>query len=222
MNFFRRFFPKQDVEIAINKKQLAQYLPSNPVILEAGVCDGADTEEFARCFPLGKIHGFECLPYYQEVAKKRLERYPNVTLYPFALSDQCGELDFHVSTRQGEFFGSGSILTPKLHKEVHPQIVFKDTIRVQGITIDDWAQRYHIGPVDFLWLDLQGAEIKALKGSTRTLGHVKGIFTEVSLIETYEGVPLYDEVKAFLLSKGFTVKKEYLPYKDMGNVLFIK
>lgn len=222
MDFIRKLFKGKEVPFAVQKSALLDYLPADSIILEAGVCDGDDTEEFAKLFPKGHIHGFEALPHYQKVAGQRVGRYANVTLYPFALDEVSGALDFHVSTLNGQFFGSGSLLTPKLHKEVHPHIAFDTTITVDSISIDDWANRYRIPRIDFMWLDLQGAEIRALTGAEKMLKTVRAIFMEVSLIETYEGVPLYGDVKEFLSLRGFNVEKEFLPYKDMGNVLFVK
>jgi FkbM family methyltransferase len=215
-------FWKKEVLISLDKIELLNYLPTNAVIIEAGAFDGEDTEDFAKCLPNSQIHSFECLPEYYEIAKTRIQNYSNVHLYPLALSDKSELLDFYVSTRHGELSASGSILQPKLHKEVHPEIKFEKKIKVQTTSIDDWSAEYQIEHVDFIWLDLQGAEMKALKGASHTLANVKAIFTEVSLIETYEAVPLYDNLKAFLFSKGFKVEREYLPYQDMGNVFFVK
>lgn len=223
INFFKNFFKSKEKDnLSIDKRELEKYLPKNPVIVEAGMFDAADTEEFAQVFPSGKIHGFECLPHYYELSCKRLGKYTNVATYQLALSDAAGELDFYVSTLKGELSASGSLLAPKLHQEVHPEVKFNERIKVKAITLDEWAAQYSISHVDFLWLDLQGAEIRALQGAEKMLQNVMGIFTEVSLIETYENVPLYEEVKSFLQSKGFKIEKEYLPYKDMGNVLFLK
>jgi FkbM family methyltransferase len=228
MNFFRSLFNRKTEfqtdkqELSIDKQELSKYLPENPIIVEAGMFDAADTEDFARVFSGGHIHGFECLPYYYDLSCKRLSKYTNVSTYPVALSDAAGELDFYVSTFKGELSASGSLLAPKLHQEVHPDVKFNERIKVKAVTLDDWAAEHGILKVDFLWLDLQGAEIRALQGAEKMLQNVTGIFTEVSLIETYENVPLYDEVKSFLQSKGFRIVKEYLPYKDMGNVFFLK
>jgi FkbM family methyltransferase len=222
MNFLNRLLKKKAVEIEIDKRNLISFLPSHPVILEAGVYDGRDTEEFAKILPQANIYGFECLPYYYEVATKRLEAYPNVSLYPIALSDKSEVLDFYVSTRQGEMTASSSILKPRLHTKVHPEVKFESRIKVQAVSVDDWADKCQIGKIDFMWLDLQGAELRVLKGANKSLVEVKAIFTEVSLIETYEAVPLYRDLKSFLLTKGFEVEREYLPYDDMGNVFFVK
>jgi 2-O-methyltransferase len=225
INFLKNFFKREQRQpdnLSIDKRELKMYIPENAVIIEAGMFDAADTEDFARVFPAGKIHGFECLPHYYDLSCKRLASYSNVATYPLALNDAVGELDFYVSTTNGELSASGSLLAPKLHQEVHPHVKFNERIKVKAITLDQWAVEYGIPQVDFLWLDLQGAEIRALQGAEKVLQNVKGIFTEVSLIETYENVPLYEEVKTFLQSKGFRIEKEYLPYKDMGNVLFLK
>jgi 2-O-methyltransferase len=225
IKFFKSLFQRKaepNTELSIDKQELRHYLPENPVIVEAGMFDAADTEEFAQVFPTGKIHGFECLPFYYDLSCKRLSKYTNVATYPVALSDTAGELDFYVSTLKGELSASGSLLAPKLHQEVHPEVKFNERIKVKAVTLDEWAAQHGISRVDFLWLDLQGAEIKALQGAEKLLENVTGIFTEVSLIETYENVPLYEEVKTFLTSRGFKIAKEYLPYKDMGNVLFLK
>lgn len=221
-SFLKRFFRRNEDEFSVSKRELKKYLPARPVIVEAGICDGTDTEEFARYFPKASIHGFECLPHYFETAKLRLSKYNNINIYPFALNDKSGEETFHVSTLNGEFSASGSILAPHRHRDVHPEIKFDQKIIVQTLSLDDWRSRYNIERVDFLWLDLQGAELKALHGAEKVLPDVKAIFTEVSLIETYENVPLYEEVRSFLNNRGFRIVREYLPYKDMGNVLFVK
>lgn len=194
IEFFKNIFRKKNSEFSIPKQELKPFLPENPVIIEAGICDGTDTEDFAHHFPGATIHGFECLPYYFESASKRLSKFENVKLYPLALSDTSGELDFYVSTLHDNFYGSGSLLPPHLHQDVHPDIKFNQRIKVKSISLDEWAKEYQIDRVDFLWLDLQGAELKALHGAEKILKDVSAIFTEVSLIETYENVPLYDEV----------------------------
>ena len=80
----------------------------------------------------------------------------------------------------------------------------------------------NIDHIDFMWLDMQGAEYQMLKKSKIILPTVKVIFTEVSLLQMYEDCPLYPEFRAWLESEGFEVVAEQLPWKDMGNVLFIR
>lgn len=217
--FINRIFNGSD---SISKRELIKYLPANPIIVEAGICDGSDTEEFAINFPLATIHGFECLPYQFSIARERLSKYPNVTIYPYGLNEISGTFDFFVSKINQQYSASSSLLKPELHEQVHPHVQFDEIIKVQCLTLDEWADKHDITRVDFLWLDLQGAELKALKGANQMLKQAKLIYTEVSLIETYKDVPLYNEVKDYLNLYGFVVEKKYLNYSDMGNVLFIR
>jgi FkbM family methyltransferase len=223
--WLKRFFvPAKPVpEVAIRKADLFRYLPEDAVIVEAGMYDASDTIDFAQVFPKGHIHGFECLPQHFRKASELLKPYPNVSLYPQALSDKNETLDFYVSTLSDNvYYGSGSILPPKLHTTIHPHVHFKETVQVEAVSLAWWAEANNITRVDFLWLDLQGAELKVLQGAGPLLDNVKAIFTEVSLMEMYDKAPLYQELRAFLESKGFRVEREYLAYEDMGNVLFIR
>ena len=54
-------------------------------------------------------------------------------------------------------------------------------------------------------MDLQGAELLALKGLGDHINHVKYMQTEVSHIEMYSGQVMYTELNSFVLSKGFTI-----------------
>ena len=92
---------------------------------------------------------------------------------------------------------------------------------MQTITIDEWAEKHAIDHVDFLWLDMQGAELQALKAAPKILQTVKTILIEVTLTERYQDNPLYTEVKAWLEQQGFVVEIEHFHHKNWGNVLFV-
>lgn len=67
-------------------------------------------------------------------------------------------------------------------------------------------EKYSIAKVDIVWMDLQGAELLALKGLGNYLNSVKYIHTEVSYIEMYSGQVMFEELNKFLLCKGFNIK----------------
>lgn len=70
-----------------------------------------------------------------------------------------------------------------------------DTVRIDSIeTIDD---------VDFIKLDIQGGELKALEGAERALATAVMIQTEVAFVELYENQPLFADVDAYLRGRGF-------------------
>lgn len=199
---------------------LQKHLPKNPKILEAGACDGKDTLQMAVLWPNGIIYAFEPVPELYKKSENYIGTIENVQLFPYALSNKSGMIEINVSGGISE--ASSSILNPKLHLELHPEVTFEKSISIESITIDQWRMKYNIPNIDFLWLDLQGAEHLALAGAEDTLKSVKLIFTEVNLVENYSGTMLYKDLKMWLASHGFEVFKEFLDYEDGGNVLFIK
>jgi len=63
----------------------------------------------------------------------------------------------------------------------------------------------HIDPsgFDFLNIDLQGAELMALKGLGDDLNSINAIVTEVNLAILYKGCPRLYQLDLFLAKKGF-------------------
>lgn len=205
---------------SLSKQQIKQFLPPAPVVIEAGAHVGQDTTEMSRLWPQGKIYAFEPVPEIFAKLKARTDGCPNVKRFPLALAEKSGTVEFNLSS--GKSSASSSILSPKQHLEQHPDVKFDRKITVKTITIDDWARENGEIRVDFLWLDLQGYELFALKGARQTLPTVSAIYTEVFLKESYAGAPLYPELRGWLIEQGFTVEWEGLPWPDSGNVLFVR
>jgi FkbM family methyltransferase len=57
--------------------------------------------------------------------------------------------------------------------------------------------------VDFLKLDIQGFELRALRHATAVLARTQVIHCEVSFVEIYRDQALFSEVESFLRSQGF-------------------
>lgn len=85
--------------------------------------------------------------------------------------------------------------------------LFDDSERVQivkeitfkPITIDE----LEIKQIDFIKMDIQGAELKALEGSESSLNKVLGLELELEFLEIYKSQPLYGEITKHLHDKGF-------------------
>ena len=69
---------------------------------------------------------------------------------------------------------------------------------------------------------MQGYEPILLSNSPLAMSKIEYLYTEVSLIETYDKVMKYEEYRSMLLENGFEVVFEDLPWDDMGNILFKK
>jgi FkbM family methyltransferase len=197
-----------------------ELLPSAPVIVEAGAHGGGDTVRLARGWPRGHVHAFEPVPSLFERMSTRVRNRHNVSCYPLALSDSVGSAEIFISS--GASDASSSLLRPTGHLVEHPQIDFNQVVDVPVTTLDAWAHEHGIDTVDFMWLDLQGGELAALRGASTLLVRVRVVYSEVSLKPMYQGGPLYPEFREWMAANGFSVVREKLPYQDMGNVVFAR
>jgi len=203
----------------IPKKYFRSFLPEKPVILEAGAHKGSDTVELAKMWPEGTIHAFEPVPDLFKKLVKNTNRYKNVFCYPLALGEMKGTDKMFIST--GASDGSSSLLPPKKYLDIFPTIYFDEKIQVSIVTLDDWTRENDIEAIDFLWLDLQGMELKVLQSGCSILKTVKAIYSEVSSIEGYENQNLYSELRSWLEKQGFHVEREAVENGE-GNVFFLR
>lgn len=225
MNIFQRgyifkSFKEKKKKEAIPKSLIATYLPPNPTIVEAGAHIGVDTVQMSKLWPKGTIHAFEPIPELFSQLQRNTYGRENVCCYPMALGEETGSAKIFVSSGRSD--ASSSLLPPKEHLTYHPDILFESEIQVPTITLDEWAEEEGIKKIDFLWLDLQGYELAALKAAPNVLETVQAIYAEVNLAETYAGVSLYPEMSQWLERRGFKVIREDLSWQDAGNVFFAK
>ena len=190
-------------------------------ILDIGGCEGEESIRYSRLFPFSTIFIFEPLPYNQKLIKGHIEKYKvkNIELIPFAASDIKGFSHFHVSSGHPKDqsddldwnFGnkSSSLLLPD--DDNNPEwLDFKEKISVETTTLNDFFIEKELNEIDFIHMDVQGAELKVLKGAKQYLNKVKAIWLEVSNIELYKGQPLTSDIEGFMKSRGFElIKSEF-------------
>ena len=211
----RRLLRAQEDEIP--KLYMKLLLPEAPVVVDAGAHVGSDTIAMSRLWPRGTIHAFEPVPALFQKLTANTAGLPNVHRYPLALGPGVGTAEMFVSG--GGSDASSSLLPPKEHLQINPHVSFGERITVQTSTLDAWARENGAPNLDFLWLDMQGAELAMLKAAPRSLSSVRLIHLEVSRVEVYEGNPLYPEVRAWLEAQGFRLEAEEIPAVPTGETL---
>ncbi len=185
-----------------------QFLPDNPVIIDAGAHDGTESTVMAKQWPNGHVHAFEPVPEIYQCLLNTTKDFSNISTYNFALSHANEAAEMFISEwvqELGTPSHSSSLLYPKDHLIYAPHVVFPKLIMVDTFTIDTWAVNNNIDHVDMLWLDMQGVELNVIKASPNILKGVKVILTEVEFVEAYEGQYLYDELKSWLEELGFVL-----------------
>ncbi len=200
-----------------HQKALAKLFGPNEqlVIFDIGACEGEDSIRYHRMFPNAKIYSFEPLPKNIIRFKSNIKKYQaqNITLTVEALSDNEGHATFFVSSGQPEHieasedwdYGnkSSSLLPPEKTKEVHKWLKFKEEITVTTTTLAIIFERFGIDFVDFIHMDIQGAELMALTGAGAKISQVKSIWLEVEAKELYKDQPLQKEIEQFMTDHGF-------------------
>lgn len=114
---------------------------------------------------------------------------------------------------------SSSLYQLGTHKESYPDFVEVNQREVITSTLDSLQDIPH--GVDFINLDVQGAELEALKGAKRILGDVSWIYTEINRKHVYQSCPLVKEIDEFLRTQGFRrVATRWAFGEDWGDALY--
>jgi len=80
------------------------------------------------------------------------------------------------------------------------------SFEIDTITLDQFCQEEDINEIDYLQIDVQGADLDVLRGATNILNRsVLGIQIEVEFSHLYIGQPLFADVDSFLRKSDFTL-----------------
>lgn len=187
-------------------------------VLDIGGCEGEESIRYSRIFPFSTIYTFEPLPENQKLITANIKKYQvkNVDLVPKAVSDIDGNSQFNVSSGHPDHilneldwdFGnkSSSLLLPELTNN-HSWLRFEKQINVETISLNSFFIANQIDEVDFVHMDVQGAELKVLEGAKDFITKIKAVWLEVAEIELYKSQPLKVDIERFMKQKGFYLIK---------------
>ena len=114
---------------------------------------------------------------------------------------------------------STSLLPLGSHASNYPNITVRREIPVTTVRLDEL-----VGDESYLFvnLDIQGAELEALKGMGKLLGSVKVIYTEVNKEEVYESCALVADIDKWLAERGFQRILTKWTSKGWGDAIYIR
>jgi FkbM family methyltransferase len=143
---------------------------------------------------------------------------PNV--YNAVITD-CDDVDviFNVSNN----VQSSSVLELGTHAQEHPEVVYVDKIHLKSITVDSFFERNNVdaSKYNFWNFDIQGAELMALKGATKSIQYAKAIYLEVNNRELYKKCGLINDIDAFLSKYKFKRVLTHISQHGWGDALYI-
>ena len=186
-------------------------------IVHIGAHYGEEIQEYVDN-GIQKITVFEPLSKNFNILSQRMQ-YVNANIqgHQVALGSKKGTATMFLSSNEAQ---SSSILKPKQHLELHPDVSFDGTEQVEVSLLDD----YDIGESNFINIDVQGYELEVFKGGKKTLEKIDYIYCEVNRGEVYEGNAMVEELDEFLSSYGFVRVETKWPetYYTWGDALYIK
>lgn len=197
-------------------KQFIQRIPIQTFV-EIGMHFGIDTEDFRKMHPQARIVCFEPDPRNIQVIKK-VGRDKICELYEMALSNTNDPMKFYLSSGntsgkfserillENDWSCSSSLKKPTGHLNVHKWITFPNSVMVNCSKLDEFEPLKNTR-IDFMWVDVQGAEDLVFSCAQETLKNTHYVYTEYCNQQLYDGqLDLQGVLKLF---PGYRVLHDY-------------
>jgi FkbM family methyltransferase len=182
-------------------------------ILHVGAHDCEEIEVYEKYISRDKILWIEAM---ENKVITNLRKFKNIHIESAVVSDVIEEVQFNVSNN-GQ---SSSILELGVHKIHHPHIHYVKSFKTTTKLLKDIIDKYNIN-FNFINLDIQGAELKALKGMD--LKNIDYIYTEVNCDYVYVDCSLVEEIDSYLSTFGFSrVETCWCEDYKWGDAFYIK
>ncbi|MDB4174993.1 FkbM family methyltransferase [Flavobacteriaceae bacterium] len=206
---------------------------SNPLIVEIGAHFGEDSYRLIKTFDNAFVHSIEPDPRNISIFKKHVKS-KQIKLHEIALSNIEGEMDFYQSYSESnenvpekyDWIKPSDYIEKKLNNSGSSSLkkgyenILQKKIKVPVMRYDNWCNKNNIGLVDFVWIDVQGAERDVLLGMGSKLINIKYIMLEYGEI-VYEDAMTREETIVFMNKNNFELIKSISSIGAVGDLMFI-
>lgn len=184
-------------------------------ILHVGAHECEELNDYEQYLKRDQILWIDALPNKVQLCQNR---YPGILIRSAIVSDTVEKVRFNVSNN-GQ---SSSILELGLHKHFHPHVHYIGYFEGETQLLKNIICDYNID-YNFLNFDIQGAELKALKGMEPYLSKVDYLYTEVNSDYVYKGCALITELDEYLKQFGLQrVETEWCGENRWGDAFYIR
>lgn len=185
-------------------------------VLHIGAHDGEEDSEYRRA-GWGDVIWVEAMP---DKARALEEKFRSdrtrrvVTALAWDSSNE--QMVFNIANNGM----SSSVFQFGTHANHHPAIAFEGAISMQSVRLDEVLEQ----PIawELINLDVQGAELHALRGLGTLIQHAHWIYTEVNEEEVYAGCPLLSDIDQWLGLRGFLRVDTAMTRFGWGDALYAR
>jgi FkbM family methyltransferase len=148
-------------------------------------------------------------------------QHPEIRIFNECISNTDNEtVIFNVTNN----LQSSSFLKLKEHLHEHPDIYEVEKIEMKTKTLTTFynENNFEYSQYNFMALDIQGAELLALKGAGDILNSIDYIYIEVNTKELYENCGLLEDVEDYLGKFNFRRQTIYMTEHGWGDAFYVK
>lgn len=186
-------------------------------IADLGASDGRWARPVKKIFPHAKLLLVEPQTAYGETLQALADREPDFVYDACAVGDTQGVVELHCHGHQTSLYGDS---------RGRP---FGTVTNVPMKTLDSLVREHDLPWPELIKMDIQGAELRALRGALQCLEHAEFVQTEFSLLPVQKDIPLLGELVVCLSQHGFRIFNVYgvcgRPLDGMpvqGEILFVR
>lgn len=196
-------------------KELTTYWKVNPKgIIHVGAHEAEESSQYNEA-KWGKVYWVEAQRDKVELLRAKFENKVDQVIDAAVWSTAGVPLELHVMTNSA----STSLLDLGTHVDAHPDITFSHSIKIYTQTLENLIPNDSLA--DYLCLDIQGAELEAVKGFGDRVKEMNWIYTEINREELYKGCCLVGELDEFLRGNGFTRMATRWTEFGWGDALYV-
>jgi FkbM family methyltransferase len=145
---------------------------------------------------------------------------PARNIFCGVFADKAGEEREFIITDNSQ---SNSLLELEEHKVEHPWVHEVSRQKVITSCIDDsFLSEVKTRGINMIVMDIQGAELLALKGAEKTLEYIDIIHCEVNIKKLYKDCALIEDIDDFLFPKGYKRIATEINEHGWGEALYLK
>ena len=191
-------------------------VPKGIIHIGAHMCEEREIYEKVGCDDT-KVVWIEANP---RLCQFISQRFPTVHVYNGLISDKEEDVDFIV-TNNGQ---SSSFLELKEHRKEHPEVYEVGRIKLKTTTLPELLNRHSIDVTkyDCLMMDIQGAELYALRGMKDLLSSFRLVYLEVNTKEIYAGCGRLSDIIDLLQPHGFVMRDINMTHHGWGDAVFVR